>query len=132
MCRNKKVKVNAPEDRRYGHTTSTVWDAGYSILAETENAKYISIDFQDGIDVVVSKFNLPFAGGTRYFVSVPRTCLAIPMRCSLIDISSITAALKDGGYQLVAHDGNAYCSYGTLSVEKAITVAHVLCDLGDF
>lgn len=132
MGDTKVIKIHAPEDRRYGHTTSIIWDAGYSILAETKDSKYISIDFENGIDVVVSKFYLPFAGGIRYFVSVPEMSLSIPMQCSLLDVGSITVALKDGGYQLVSYDGKTHCTYGTLSVEKAITVAHVLRDLGDF
>lgn len=118
MTAMKVIKIHAPEDRRFGHTTATMWSACYSILAETADSKYILIDFADGIDVVVSKFDLPFAGGIRYFVSVPEISLAIPMRCSLLDTGPITVALKG--------------THGTLSTEKAITVAHVLQDLGDF
>ena len=130
--KTKVIKIHAPEDRRYGHTTGVIWDAAYSIIAETENAKYLSINFANGIDVVVSKFYLPFAGGIRYFISVPTMSLAIPMQCSLLDTGLITTALKNGGYQLVPYIGNTYCTYGTLDVEKAITVAQILRDLGDF
>lgn len=128
----KVIKINVSEGEPYGFTTSRCWDAAYSIIAGSEDVKYISIDIADGIDVVASKIFLPFAGGVRYFVSVPAMNVAISMQPSLLDINLITLALINGGYRLVTHEGGVYAAYGPLSTESAITVAEVLRDLGDF
>lgn len=121
MKMKKVIKINAPEDRRYGFTSSVVWNAGYSILAGNESVKYIQIDFREGIYVVVSKIYLPSSGGFRYFVSVPARNFAAKMQESLMDPERILFAIL---YDRDRHIG--------IPLEEALTISQVLHDLGDF
>ncbi len=136
MAKTKVIKVSAPEDRRYGHTTGTIWDAGYTVLFDTPYVKYISIDFLDGIEIIVSKIIHPF--GVRYYVSVPWKMVSTSMLVSLTNTSdTIFHLLHKRGVGFMCKQGNEFAKVchqqiKLLQAEETLTIAEVLRDLGDF
>jgi len=133
------IKINASEYIDSERLSQEKWDAGYSILFDAPNVKYLLIDVLDGIEVVVSKIVHPF--GAPYYVSIPRRRVSTNMLSTLMDAKHTIFELRwehSVGFMCDKHKDPPFtqtpCQKGIrlVSAFDAITIACVLQDLGDF
>lgn len=111
-----EMQIIAPKCASTGHIQS--WHTTYQVTA-TDNVRFIAIESQSAIDVVVSRISSHdtiLGTYTRYYISSPNYGVAIPWISSLAETNWITEHLLGAG----------------MPTPDAITVAQVLQDLGNF
>ena len=93
------------------------WEARYHAHG-TESVRIIRIESRSAIEVVVSKVSLDtvFGSETSYYISTPNFGVAIPSISTLLETGWITDKLLQAN----------------MSAPDAVTIAHVLRDMGDF